>query len=131
MDQSFKFPSPGTPLHPISPERVNQQRQSLYEDSPTSSVHGRHLRESSVHEKVAAFNSISMGFQGKSAERKVADAALNRAMLGREEAESQLRRYKDDVKLLRRQVEDGKEREKRVGERLETVMVRLLPAHSS
>lgn len=123
MDQTFKFPaSPGTALFPVSPDRVNQQRQSLYDDSP-SSVHGRHLRESSVHEKVAAFNSISMGFQGKTAERKVADAALNRAMLGREEAESQMRRLKEDVILLKREVDEGKERERKVGQRLEAVMV--------
>lgn len=124
MDQAFKFPaSPGTPLFPVSPERVNQQRQSQYEASPSSSVHGRHARESSVHDKVAAFNQISMGFQGKSAERKVADAALNRAMLGREEAESQMRRFKEDARLLKKQVDEGKEREKKVAIRLDTVMV--------
>jgi hypothetical protein len=61
--------------------------------------------------------------QSKTLERKTADAALKRAMLGREEAESEMRRYRDEVRALRRQVDEGKERERRVGERLEAVMV--------
>ncbi|RFU31933.1 hypothetical protein B7463_g4397, partial [Scytalidium lignicola] len=122
MDQSFKFPgSPGSPLHQISPERVNQQR-SIFDDngSPTAVRSGIHSRESSVHDKVAAFNSLAL--KGKDLERKTNDAALRRAMLGREEAESEMRRYKEEVKALRRQVEEGREREKKVGERLENVM---------
>ena len=74
-----------------------------------------------MHEKVAQFNSLA--FQGKQLERKANDAALKRAMLGREEAESEMRRYREETKALRRQVEEGKERERRVGERLENVMV--------
>ncbi|KAH8819193.1 hypothetical protein F5884DRAFT_759841 [Xylogone sp. PMI_703] len=123
MDQSFKFPgSPGTPLHQISPERVNQRRSSIFDDtgSPTATRGGFHSRESSVHDKVAAFNSLAL--KGKDLERKTNDAALRRAMLGREEAESEMRRYKEEVKALRKQVEEGKEREKKVGERLESVM---------
>ena len=83
-----------------------------------------------MHDKVAAFNSLA--FQGKQLERKANDAALKRAMLGREEAESEMRRYREETRALRRQVDEGKEREHRVGERLENVMVSylLLPAHS-
>jgi len=122
MDPDYKFPgSPGAPLLHASPERVNQQRASIM-DSPTSSLkHQSHSRDSSVHEKVAAFNSLA--FQGKQLERKANDAALKRAMLGREEAESEMRRYREDARVLKRQIEEGKERERRVGERLETVMV--------
>ena len=127
MDTSYKFPgSPGTPLYAVSPERVNQQRLQFDPDSPSASLRGesrQHSRESSVHDKVAAFNSLA--FQGKQLERKTNDAALKRAMLGREEAESEMRRYRDDVRALRRQVEEGKERERKVGERLENVMVRI------
>ncbi|KAK0125513.1 hypothetical protein ONS95_000479 [Cadophora gregata] len=121
MDPNYKFPgSPGTPLFQVSPERVNQQRAStIFDESPAGSPH-RHARESSVHEKVAAFNSLA--FQGKQLERKANDAALKRAMLGREEAESEMRRYREETRALRRQVEEGKERERRVGERLENVM---------
>jgi len=74
-----------------------------------------------VHDKVAQFNTLA--FQGKQLERKANDAALKRAMLGREEAESEMRRYREETRALRRHIEEGKERERKVGERLETVMV--------
>ena len=38
-------------------------------------------------------------------------------MLGREEAETEMRRYRDEVRQLKKHVEEGKERERRVGER--------------
>lgn len=121
MDSSFKFPaSPGTPLLQASPERVNQQRQSLYDGSPAESVHGRHSRASSVvHEKVAAFNSMS--FQTKQGERKIADAALKRAMLGREEAEETMRKYRDDNRILQRKHEEEKEKVNKISHRYETL----------
>ncbi|RDL35450.1 Uncharacterized protein BP5553_07381 [Venustampulla echinocandica] len=128
MDPTFKFPgSPGAPLFQISADRVNQQRPLSQYDFDTSSAsmlgenNKSHSRDSSVHEKVAAFNSLA--FQGKQLERKANDAALKRAMLGREEAESEMRRYRDETRSLRRHVEEGRERERKVGERLETVMV--------
>ncbi|KAK1723215.1 hypothetical protein CaCOL14_001116 [Colletotrichum acutatum] len=110
--------SPGGPLSPMTPDRANktQQARNLF-TSPRSSPGGR---DSSVHEKISQFNNLAM--QSKTLERKTADAALKRAMLGREEAETELRRYKDESKVLRVQLEKGKEREQRVSERLETVM---------
>ena len=111
------------PLYAVSPERVNQQRPQYDAESPIASLRGesRQSRDSSVHDKIAAINSLA--YQSKQLERKTNDAALKRAMLGREEAESEMRRYKDDVRALRRQVEEGKDRERKVGERLEHVMV--------
>lgn len=124
MDPAFRLPaSPGTPLLQSSPDRVNHQRQSFYDQSPSGSIHGRHSRENSVHDKVAAFN--SMAFQTKQGERKIADAALKRAMLGREEAEEKMRQFKRDAENLARKVEEGRERERKVGQRLETIMVRI------
>lgn len=64
--------------------------------------------------------------QSKQLERKTADAALKRAMLGREEAETELRKYRDETKTLRKAIDEGKERERKVGERLETLMVGIL-----
>ena len=119
MDPASSLPgSPGGPLHALSPERVNQQRDSAILLSSMRSD----LRDSSVHDKISQFNTLSI--QSKHLERKTADAALKRAMLGREEAESEMRRYRDEARSLRKQVDEGKERERRVGERLETVMVR-------
>jgi len=109
-----------TPLQPVS---HNQQRDSgalfsaLRRNAPVDDA-----RDSSVHDKIHQFNSLTM--QSKQLERKTADAALKRAMLGREEAEADMRRYRDEARQLRKQVEEGKERERRVGERLEAVMVR-------
>ncbi|KAK2002490.1 hypothetical protein LX36DRAFT_707769 [Colletotrichum falcatum] len=117
-DSADQPPSPGGPLSPMTPDRANQKQQgrNLF-TSPRSSPGGR---DSSVHEKISQFNNLAM--QSKTLERKTADAALKRAMLGREEAETELRRYRDETKVLRVQLEKGKEREQRVSERLETVM---------
>src|SRR3569833_705876 len=108
-----------SPLQPVSDERVNQRDSVMF--SSLRSAGGSHSRDSSVHDKISQFNTLAM--QSKQLERKTADAALKRAMLGREEAESEMRRYRDEAKALRRQLDEGKERERRVGERLETVMV--------
>ena len=61
--------------------------------------------------------------QSRHLERKTADAALKRAMLGREEAETEMHRYRDEAHALRKALEESTERERRVGERLEAVMV--------
>ncbi|KAK4645028.1 hypothetical protein QC761_310190 [Podospora bellae-mahoneyi] len=115
-----------TPLQPMSHNQQRERDPALF--SPTQ-TRGRGLtlgastdnaRDSSVHEKINQFNSLAV--QSKQLERKTADAALKRAMLGREEAESEMRRYRDECRMLRRAVEEGRERERKVGERLETVM---------
>jgi hypothetical protein len=64
-----------------------------------------------------------LALQSKALERKANDAALKRAMVGREEAETEMRRYREEVRTLRKQVEEGNARERKVGERLEAVMV--------
>ncbi|KAI8671025.1 hypothetical protein NCS57_00576200 [Fusarium keratoplasticum] len=110
--------SPGGPLQAATAERVNQQRER---ESIFSHLRGG-SRDSSVHDKISQFNNLSVSMQSKQLERKTADAALKRAMVGREEAESELRRYREENKALRKAVEEGKEREKKVGERLETLM---------
>ncbi|KAB5585589.1 hypothetical protein GE09DRAFT_1166375 [Coniochaeta sp. 2T2.1] len=113
---------PGSPnaLQPVSSDRVNQQRESTAAMSLRSGKEGGNVRDSMVVNKINQFNSLAI--QSKQLERKTADAALKRAMLGREEAETEMRRYKEEARALRKQVEEGKERERRVGERLETVM---------
>ncbi|KAI5917989.1 hypothetical protein F4810DRAFT_694159 [Camillea tinctor] len=114
------------PLQPISPDRVNQQRETPIPFlSPSRSGESR---DSDVHDKIRQFNSLAhLGRNGtanmtKQLERKTADAALKRAMMGREEAETEMRRYRDEARSLRKQIDEGRERERKVGERLETVM---------
>ena len=119
MEDSLSLPgSPaGGPLQSATPERVNQQRDSFFASLRPEG------RDSSVHDKIHQFNTLTVSAQTKQLERKTADAALRRAMLGREEAETEVRRYKEEAKMLQKAVEEGKERERKVGERLETVMV--------
>ncbi|KAI0202980.1 hypothetical protein F4808DRAFT_449353 [Astrocystis sublimbata] len=118
---------PGSPggdtnyLQPISPDRVNHQNPML------ASFRTSAQRDSDVHDKIRQFNNLAhlqpgASSMSKQLERKTADAALRRAMIGREEAESEMRRYREEARALRRQVDDGHERERKVGERLETVM---------
>ncbi|KAL6804642.1 hypothetical protein GGI42DRAFT_367669 [Trichoderma sp. SZMC 28013] len=111
----------GGPLQMASPDRVNQRRDNLFGTLRAQGASSDNAgRDSTVHDKISQFNNMSM--QARQQERKSADAALKRAMLGREEAEAEMRRIKDEAGALRREIEEGKERERRVGERLETVM---------
>lgn len=118
MDTSLSMPgSPaGGPLQAVTPDRVNRC------DSIFSSLRGE-ARDSSVHEKIHQFNNLSIAMQSKQMERKTADAALKRAVVGREEAEAEMKRMRDELMLLMKDIDEGKERERKVGERLETVMV--------
>ncbi|KAL7624210.1 hypothetical protein AAE478_005769 [Parahypoxylon ruwenzoriense] len=117
--------SPGAaPLQPVTSDRVNQQR----ENPIVSSLRTDQLRDSDVHDKIRQFNNLAHSNPAAAAsmsrqlERKTADAALKRAMLGREEAESEMRHYKEEARALRKQVEESRGRERKVGERLEDVM---------
>lgn len=127
MDPVFRFPaSPGTPLFPVSPERANRQQLPQSPSLPSISniqndpfiVHSR--GNSDVQGKVAQFNNLS---KQAAQRRKDSEAALERAVLGREEAENETRRLREENRLLRQDVEEGRARERRVGERVEGVMV--------
>ena len=129
MDPIYKFPaSPGTPLFPISPERANRQQLPPLPQSPLPSISGArndpfltHSRgNSDVQGKVTQFNNLT---KEAAQRRRDNEAALKRAVLGREEAEGESRRLREDNRLLRQDVEEGRARERRVGERLEGVMV--------
>ena len=125
MDPIFKIPaSPGMPLFPISPERANRQQlphsPSLPSDLADPFISHHAKVPSDVQGKVAQFNSLS---KEAAQRRKDHEAALKRAVLGREEAENESRRMKEESRDLRREVEEGRGRERRVGERLEALMV--------
>jgi len=110
--------SPGGPLQAVTADRVNQQR-----ERESVFTHLRRGSRDSVHDKISQFNNLSVTMQSKQLERKTADAALKRAMLGREEAETELRKTRDENKKLQKAIDEGKERERKVGERLESLMV--------
>ncbi|KAL3424177.1 hypothetical protein PVAG01_03458 [Phlyctema vagabunda] len=147
MDSSQIYPgSPGTPLLQVSPDRANQQRgRNDLPQSPTrGSLNGgryreNHGRDSSVHEKISAFNSLGASQQDKKMLEQAAQ--LKRAMLGREEAirargeadqqrdfaKSELRKYENECKklsqqlgMLMKKLDEGKARELIVCQKLET-----------
>lgn len=73
-----------------------------------------------MQNKVAQFNSLSKEAVQR---RKDNEAAMRRAVLGREEAENETRRLKEETTRLNKELEEGKARERKVAERIETVMV--------
>jgi hypothetical protein len=56
--------------------------------------------------------------------RKRHEAELRRAVCAREEAESDVRRLREEVRKLKRESDEGRERERKVGRRLEVVQAR-------
>ena len=143
MDPIYRFPaSPGTPLFPVSPERANRQhpqaqlpheQQLPHSPSLPSIPHylsqersSGHVRGSSdVQGKVAQFNGLA---KEAAQRRKDSEAALKRAILGREEAEAESRRLRESNERLRLEIEEGRGRERLVAGRVEGLQVR---GHSS
>ena len=114
-------PTPGV-LHPISPERMNQQRLPQSPSLPGHLNESKHHRMSSdVQSKVAFLNTLSR--QSISSPQPLhgagsTTAALQRAILGREEAETALSE-------LRVEMSEAQIRERRISERLESLMEEL------
>ena len=119
---------PGTPLFPVSPERANQQKQqappllhNIIASSPSMPNLGTVSRSSSdVQGKVAQFNLLSKDVTER---RRENEAAVRRAVLGREEAENETRRAKEECRRLTRELEESRWRENKVAERLDRAMV--------
>lgn len=90
-----------------------------------SSGHGR--TNSDVQGLVKRFEHLDVrDKEAESKERmKRHEAELKRAMIAREEAESDVRRFREEVRRLRKERDEGGDRERRVARRLETVMVSL------
>ncbi|PGH12022.1 hypothetical protein AJ79_04531 [Helicocarpus griseus UAMH5409] len=114
--------SPGAPLHPVSPERINQQKMngSPVHPSELSPLRHKHARgNSEVQAKVAFLNGLSRGNSpAHSHPSSTTTAALQRAILGREEAEASLQATMDELA-------EANSRERRVSERLESLMEEL------
>ncbi|CAL5866973.1 uncharacterized protein PFLUO_LOCUS1185 [Penicillium psychrofluorescens] len=115
--------SPSKILHPVSPERMNQQGLPVSPSLPTDllSLHHKNTKGvSEVQAKVAFLNNLSRQGSPVSANRLSAadNAALQRAILGREEAESALASVSD-------QLSEAQSRERRISERLESLLEEL------
>jgi len=70
---------------------------------------------------VARFNSLDIKDHAEM--RKKDEAALRRAQMGREEAEEEMRKMKEESGRLEKELEETREREKKVVKRLDVVMV--------
>ncbi|KAL5593963.1 hypothetical protein BROUX41_001015 [Berkeleyomyces rouxiae] len=116
-----KSPGPTTGLRQASPSRVNRDM-----PNPTRSE----FHESAVSDKISQFNSLSNTARVQierrhnthSGDRNKDDAALRRAAVAREEIEAEMRKYRDEARNLRRKLDDGQQRERKVAERLDTLM---------
>ena len=120
----FRRPSvPGTPLYALSPERMNQRLpQSPSLPNHLSSPERKHNRDSAdVRSKVEFLNSLSGQNAPTSPTRQNAastNAALQRAILGREEAEAQLSSATAELR-------ESQSRELRIAQRIESLMEEL------
>lgn len=121
--------SPSKVLNPVSPERMNQQTippsPSPSRPSDIMGVHRKSRGLSDVQAKVAFLNNLSRGNSPASPAQTQQSAgnpaALQRAILGREEAESALRNVSE-------QLSEAQSRERRLSERLETLLEDLQSA---
>lgn len=120
---TVKIPvSSGAPLHQVSPERINQQTSTQSSLSPEVAAHiqVKGSRPSSeVQAKIAFLNNLSKinnhAVQSTATTSSTTTAALQRAILGREEAESLLQ-------SMTMQLSEANERERKVSERLESLI---------
>ncbi|OCL03479.1 hypothetical protein AOQ84DRAFT_381595 [Glonium stellatum] len=146
----FKFPaSPGTPLFPLSPERVNGNRSpyggghiaqspSLPEFSTSQFglklSHSRDNSDANVQGMVARFNSLEIRDHKEIHRRD--EVAIKRAEMAREMAEMELKKIKDEkekveqearkwreeVRKLHKDIEDSRSQERKIAKRLEVAM---------
>ncbi|OJI97049.1 hypothetical protein ASPVEDRAFT_58839 [Aspergillus versicolor CBS 583.65] len=113
--------SPSKALNPLSPDRMNQQAMPNSPSSVSDTLRLQrksHRGLSDVQAKVAYLNNLSRsGSPGAAAGSTSAGgvAALQRAILGREEAESALTRVSS-------QLSEAQLRERRISERLESLL---------
>ncbi|KAL2003102.1 hypothetical protein VTN02DRAFT_5046 [Thermoascus thermophilus] len=116
---SFKAPtSPEkAPLRPVSPERINQQNFSMSSDLQQAQ---RKTSKPSldIPLKVASISGLSRSENHGSVPPSSTSAALQRAILGREEAESALAKVTS-------QLSEAQARERRISERVESLMQEL------
>ncbi|KAI9808224.1 MAG: hypothetical protein M1825_004681 [Sarcosagium campestre] len=133
MDSFLRLAAtPGTPLFPVSPERVNQQRSVAVDMTPTPTPSripfdsqpssNSHLRSASdLQGIVGPFDSANDDCLD-SKKRHSTDTP-NQARTGKEEAEAELAGFLTENEQLLREVEEGKQRERRVAKRLESMMI--------
>ncbi|KAI9763663.1 MAG: hypothetical protein M1840_000377 [Geoglossum simile] len=79
--------------------------------APALSFHGHSRTNPDVQGKVEKFNTLT---KDVSERRRAHEAALKRAMVGREEAENETRRTKDELRKLKAELSEGNDRERKM-----------------
>lgn len=114
--------SPSKVLNQVSPDRINQQGIPASPSLPSDLLNLHHKTTKGVSEvqaKVAFLNSLARGGSpGTQGQSSTNHAALQRAILGREEAESALTSVQEELA-------DAQSRERRISERLESLLEEL------
>ena len=119
------------PLFSLSPERINSQRGTMAMPQTDVGVFGsampelgspKHVRDkSAVEGMIARFGSLDV--KDHADLRKRDEAALRRAQLGREEAESEGKRLREEARLAKKEAEEAKERERKTVKRVDVLLV--------
>ncbi|KAK3070840.1 hypothetical protein LTR53_009731 [Teratosphaeriaceae sp. CCFEE 6253] len=125
--------NPATPKQTMAGFGGLPQSPSLPE---ISALRGHVRTNSDVHGLVKRFEHLDVRDRdAESADRRRKhDAELRRAQIAREEAESDVKRLREELRYLKREGEEERERERKVGRRLEVVMEEYVSAkeqHSS
>ena len=136
--------TPSMPLFPLSPERMNIQKQPVSQTPPPQGfdsqtkvasglfdpfVNGYSSNPSSptrnpnsdVQGMVARFNALEIKDHAELRRRD--EAALKRAQMAREQAEEVASAAREDARALKRDLDEGRDRERKVMRRLDAVMV--------
>lgn len=98
---------------------------SLPEIHSFQRTHGRTNSDVHVQGLVKRFEHLDVRDRdAESADRrKRHEAELRRAQIGREEAESDVKRLREEVRRLKKEGDEGRDRERKVAKRLDVVMV--------
>lgn len=122
MEPFRGFSTPGMPLLALSPERANRQHRTQHAHPHTPIAYPASEKSDfpySWHERPTP----NLDDDADEIMRDQ-EIGLKKAMMGWEEAAGEAKKAKEEAAMLKKKVEEGKERERKVGERLDGVMVR-------
>ena len=123
MEPFRGFATPAMPLFAISLERVNRQARTQHAHPHTPIAHPPRSDKSdfpySWHERPTPNLD-----EDPDEIMRDQEIGLRKAMMGWEEAAGEARKAKEEVAGLKKKVEEGKDRERMVSERLDGIMVR-------
>lgn len=123
MEPFRGFSTPGMPLFAISPERANRQFRTQHAHPHTPVAYPPASDKSDFAYSWHDRPTPNLDDDPEEIMRDQ-EVGLRKAMMGWEEAAGEVRKAKEEVTQLKKKIEEGKERERIVGERLDGVTVR-------